>query len=102
MEQWLVNKEDLPEGIVKFQELLCGCGEPTKCWEALYDYLKSTELYHNTTNPFELFFMYIIYNLGFTEHGTSIYGSWCTQEGEEVLKWLEKNIDKVDNLVICY
>ena len=102
MNEWLVNKEDLPEGIVKFSELMCGCGQPFLCWQALYDYLKSTEFYHSTENPFELFFMYIINYIKLTEHGTSIYGAWLTKKGKEVLSWLEQNIDKVDNLVICY
>lgn len=102
MSEWFVNKEDLPKGIVEFSELLCGCGQPQKCWDALYEYLKNTNFYQNTENPFELFFMYVIDYLKFTEHGTSIYGAWMADKGKEVLVWLEQNIDKAGDLVVCY
>lgn len=104
MNAWYVNKEDLPEGIVDFSELLCGCGEPNLCWGALYNYLKFADVgqYQSADNAFELFFMYIIYHIKLTEHGTSIYGAWPTKKGKEVLYWLNDNIDKVDNLIVGY
>jgi hypothetical protein len=102
--EWYVNKEDLPGGVVDFSELLCGCGEPGICWDALYDYLKFADAgqYQRADNAFELFFMYVISHIRLTEHGTSIYGAWLTKKGKEVLNWLHDNIDRVDNLVICY
>jgi len=102
MSEWLVNKDDLPQGIVEFDELLCGCGQPQICWDALYSYLQRTKFYCNTENPFELFFMYVVDHLKLTEHGTSIYGAWLTQKGKEVLTWLDTNINKAGDLIICY
>lgn len=105
MNSWLVTKEELPEGVVQFSELMCGCGQPILCWEELHKFLKkhtSKEPYENTEEPLRLFFYYVINHLGFTEHGTSIYGAWATEKGKEVLAWLEKNIDKVEDLVITY
>lgn len=104
-DEWLVNKEDLPEGIVEFNELLCGCGCPASCWELLHQYLKkcaSDNFYYREGSPFELFFMYVVDHLGFTEHGTSINGAWITSKGKKTLAWLEQNIDDVYRLVIGY
>jgi hypothetical protein len=108
--EWYVNETDLPKGVVQFSELLCRCGEPIICWEKLQTYLTKCasnveeEFYHRTENPLELFFMYVLYNppLGLTEHGSSIYGSWITNKGREVLTWLNGNIDNIDNMVITY
>lgn len=105
MEEWLVNAEDLPKGILEFHKLLCGCGSPGMCWDSLIWYLEictSKENYFNTENSFELFFMYVISHLGLTEHGTSIYGSWITEKGKECLNWLHRNTYKLDNMVVCY
>ena len=105
MSEWFVNKEDLPKGIVEFDELMCGCGQPQICWNILFTYLEhcaSEPFYHNTENPFELFFMYVVDHLKLTEHGTSIYGAWVTDKGKEVLIWLRQNIDKINDLIICY
>ena len=102
MSEWFVDKEDLPEGVVEFSEMMCGCGQPQICWDSLYGYLQRTEFYCSTENPFELFFMYVMDHVKFTEHGTSIYGAWPTDKGKEVLTWLKRNIDKAGDLVICY
>ncbi len=101
-DQWLVNKEDLPEGIVEFHEMICGCRQPQICWDILLVYLLVTGSYYSTEEPFELFFIYVIDHLKFTEHGTSIYGAWITNKGKEVLAWLQQNIDKAGDLVVCY
>ena len=105
MEQWLVNKEDLPEGIVEFSELLCGCGDPQICWEYLHKYLQikaAKEFYIKTDNPCQLFFMYAIEHLKFTEHGSIINGAWITGNGRKVLMWLKENVNKSGDLVVCY
>lgn len=104
--QWLVNVEDLPKGVVEFSELLCGCGQPYLCWNMLLEYLSrkdSENFYLKLNSARSLFFAYIVENkLGFTEHGTSIYGAWITDKGKEVLQWLVENINKIDDMVICY
>lgn len=105
MDEWIVRKADLPEGVVEFEELLCGCGRPYHCWEALHSYLKiktSKEFYTNTDDPYYLFFMYVLSSLKLTEHGTSIYGAWITDKGRKVLKWLDENVEKAGDLVIDY
>ena len=105
MSEWLVNKEDLPEGVVQFDELMCGCGCPSMCWDALLAYLEkcaSDDFYCHTDDPFEIFFMYVVDNLKFTEHGTSIHGAWATDRGKEVLTWLQQNIEQAGDLIICY
>jgi len=105
MNEWLVNIEDLPKSIVKFKELLCGCGQPAICWDYLHEFLKTRDNdtpYKNTENALELFFMYVVDNCGMTEHGTSIYGAWLTEEGKTALSWLNENTDKLDDFVIGY
>lgn len=104
MEQWLVNKEDLPEGIVEFSELLCGCGDPQICWTLLYLYLslKTIKQYQDEQDAARLFFVYVINHLKLTEHGTSIYGAWLTEKGKGVLEWLTKNVNRAGDLVVCY
>lgn len=106
MNQWIVNEENLPKSIILFDELLCGCGCPQICWELLHIYLmckNSSNNWLKLNRPFELFFAYVIdVHCKMTEHGTSIYGSWLTEEGKKALNWLDKNISKVGNMVICY
>jgi hypothetical protein len=101
----IINVKDLPVGVIEFDKLLCGCGEPDKCWKLLYEYLQKADKnkYINTENTYELFFIYVINNeLEFTEHGSSIYGSWLTDKGKEVLNWLNININITQNMIIDY
>lgn len=70
---------------------LCGCGNPDAVMKYIYDILKrctkwAEEDYSNTAVAFLL---YWADNKGFTEHGTSIYGSWLLPKGEELLKDIE-------------
>ena len=103
IDRWLINKEDLPEGVVEFYELMCGCGSPILCWDALFTLLQDETFYHiDDDKPFELFFHYVVDHLKFTDHGTSIGGAWITPKGKEVLAWLQAHIGQISDMVVCY
>lgn len=96
--------KDLPRGILKFSEILCGCGRPIDCWKWLHEYLRfagnDSHYYGSNCTPQELLCIYLCAYIGLTEHGTAIFGAWLSEDGEECLKWLDNNIDKMDEFVI--
>jgi hypothetical protein len=39
--------------------------------------------------------LHVLYNLGYTEHGTSVHGSWLTEKGEAALAALDMQFEVV-------
>ena len=81
----------------------CGCGSPNSICDLLLDFLECFTgdhdridrnlvgklLSENSNHILYDFMLYFLDSKGFTEHGTSIYGSWLTEEGmlyRELLK----------------
>lgn len=111
-----MHKEDRKE---KFEDIyfnnlgMCGCGTPNEVQQFFYDLLENHRMYkdneitmevmrqkRNTlirmVNPdviFEIIF-HIFENADLLEHGSSVYGSWFTEEGESFLKLLKEFKDE--------
>lgn len=70
---------------------ICGCGCPTEAYKAVHEVLfkmpslESEEM----DNPYISFMIYTLNHLGFLEHGSSIYGSWLTEKGRQLLEALD-------------
>lgn len=97
----------------RFEELelgFCGCGDPEGALRLLCDTLqafadrsarklsweagtrkltKILGLDHPQYEMLGLSYLYFIDSVGLLEHGTSIYGSWLSECGEEVLEALK-------------
>lgn len=66
----------------------CGCGDPEF---ELLNFLKTLKIIKgNECAPFELqIYLYILDKEKFTEHGTSVFGSWITEKGEALFCLLD-------------
>lgn len=78
---------DDPEVLAIAPFKFCGCGQPEKVLAELIatlDWaasdLASRPMYEGPLLP-----LYVLDQVGFTEHGGSVFGSWLTDEGRE---WL--------------
>jgi len=79
---------------------LCGCGCPedvhkflldcmsskNENYPNLIDYKKVVELIKSQPEVVAEFVLHFLDNRGLTEHGSSVYGSWLTERGEQVLE----------------
>lgn len=84
----------------------CGCGDPPSIGRYVYDMLKKYVYLGNEDyscwdrTSYEdlpvMFFLSWADRCGYTEHGTSIRGSWITDLGKELLADLETVLDEVD------
>ena len=71
---------------------ICGCGRPEEAYKAVHEMLKRVKDRGNIIEPDEphvLFMAYTLDHLEFLEHGSSIYGAWLTDKGEELLAALD-------------
>ena len=103
-----VKSTDLPPAILRFQELMCGCGNPELCWDWLLNYLekvvaKQTKQFDNEVGT-EYLAVYIVdTQCKMTNHGGSILHSWLTVDGQNALNWLRKNTaEYAADMVITY
>ena len=78
----------------------CGCGDCQYELERLYatleilkreDRTDRNELY-DVNNGYQIY-LYLLDRYEFTEHGSSIYGSWLTDKGEALYKVLNYILD---------
>ena len=95
------------ENIVYGDIGLCGCGDPEGVVSMIGDYLKlkKSQIYidHDAIAEFVdkwdahlmLFMMYILDEKEFTEHGSSVYGAWITEKGEQLLKAIEESKEEM-------
>lgn len=80
----------------------CGCGsseyELKRIRETL-TILKDKDLIKKVLYPLENGFQIYLYLLdwhGFTEHGSSVFGSWLTPKGEALLEVLNMNAELIE------
>lgn len=71
---------------------ICGCGNPELVYKLIHDTMK--EISENgvcldATNYY-YFMIYQLNHMGFLDHGSSIYGSWVTDKGKDLIKALEE------------
>lgn len=92
-------------GLMGIQSLdFCGCGNPSEGYDALLETLKA---YHtdgdrkkwaearggNWSGPgngYDYMILYFLNAHDLMEHGGSVGGSWLTQKGQSVLRFLEE------------
>jgi hypothetical protein len=100
----------LPDCVARLDEYFCGCGEPSEAWQCVRDYLRIAQsgyagLSRDFTSwagltrdlprkwpygdPRDMFVAYVLAHLRYTEHGVSIRGAWLTDDGKELLRFLE-------------
>jgi hypothetical protein len=80
----------------------CGCGSPETVVKLVRDALAAIKARSDgefkedylvpvlgpLDSPTRLFFLYWLDAVGLTEHGGSVYGSWLTDKGKQVLELL--------------
>ena len=75
---------------------ICGCGNPERAYKSIHEMLIRVDRFMepipkeeiDNLNGCMLFMAYMLDNMGYIEHGTSIYASWLTSKGEELLECL--------------
>lgn len=81
---------------------ICGCGNPEDSYKAVHELLLLVRKTRKTTsepiydkwlalmeNPYALTVLYMLSDRGFLEHGTSVYSSWITSEGNKLIDALD-------------
>lgn len=71
---------------------ICGCGCPDAVYKLIHNTMKEIEeigVRTDATNYYD-FMIYQLNHMGFLEHGSSIYSSYITEKGKELLKSLEE------------
>lgn len=110
-----MNKTENQE---KFEDMyygtlgMCGCGDAESVKNFVYKMMEFQKRYHSKEDVSTIFkerkeylknldpdtiveFVgHILESIGFYEHGSSVYGSWFTKEGEEFFTLLEEFKDK--------
>ena len=73
----------------------CGCGRPGEAMRAIAKYLEDRQenRLHTDDDSLILCLAYELDRAGFTDHGSSIYGCWLTDDGKYFL-WAIKEADK--------
>lgn len=66
----------------------CGCGSPKDSLKKIYDGL----MYIKKQVPAEVddILLYVFDKEGLTEHGVSVWGSWLSDYGKQVLRFMEE------------
>ena len=76
---------------------ICKCGRPNETYKLIHNIMK--EISENGVRTDQTaYYDFIIYQLNkmeFLEHGTSIYGSWITKKGHELIEGLNE-MEKYD------
>ena len=110
-----LNLEDDLSAIIKwyYYEVLgwCGCGCPEIAIKTIANYLEAISLPYPESieklneyfppdgddNPLVLCLAYALDDKGFTDHGSSIYGCWPTDDGKYFL-WAIREAEKCGEL----
>jgi len=83
---------------------ICGCGQPEEALERLLVILDAMASFSdegrvkrrifytedNENNIDLLLILYFLDDMGYTEHGSSVYGAWLSDKGKELLKVLKE------------
>lgn len=75
---------------------ICGCGNPELAYKSIHEMLIRVNQFRspipkeeiNSPNGCMLFMAYMLDDMGYLEHGSSIYGAWLTSKGKELLEYL--------------
>lgn len=75
---------------------ICGCGNPERAYKSIHEMLIRVDRFRSpipkeeidNPNGCMLFMAYMLDDMGYLEHGSSIYGAWLTSKGEELLMCL--------------
>lgn len=69
----------------------CGCGMPGVALKIIGKYLEGRKENRKISdNPLALCLAYELDRAEFTEHGSSIYGCWLTENGEKFLEAIQE------------
>ena len=91
---WRTLEDAIWGGVLGF----CCCGEPERGLKRLRSILEAVELWlkYDTRPEYyeddDVFHLYVLDKMGLTEHGTSVYCSWLSEKGKDILTVLQ-NID---------
>ena len=114
-ECYYLNYEDDLTAVLKwyyFEKLgWCGCGCPEAVMEVIANYLEARSLPYPESdkkmktyfapdgdeNPLVMCLAYTLDDKGFTEHGSSIFSCWLTDDGKYFL-WAIREAQKRDSL----
>lgn len=91
---WETLEEAIWGGVLGF----CCCGEPERGMKRLRNILETVELLFDadsTPADYEddtLYHFYVLDKMELTQHGCSVYYSWLSEKGKDILKVLQ-NLD---------
>ena len=73
----------------------CTCGQPWKAVKEIAKFLEGRKAYNDfPDDDLSLCLAYELDRAGFTDHGSSIFGCWLTEDGEKFL-WAIKEAEKL-------
>lgn len=80
---------------------MCGCGSDAK-WEAVRNVLRfaqarALQKFEDDNDPYGELILHILDNKKLLDHGTNISGSWLTDDGILLLRFLENHGCDSDN-----
>lgn len=86
----------LPDSVARLDDIFCGCGDPEIAWAWIKRYLSGLHTrakgqgwpWKPSTGP-EYLAVYVLDHLDLTEHGSTIRCPSLTNDGREVLAFLE-------------
>lgn len=86
---------EIPKGLVKVAEAICGCGDPDVVWKFLHDGLlemsrESKPRVDIGDDAGKWLRLYVLDDWGLMEHGANIFFGWLTPDGHEALEFLNK------------
>ena len=110
------DKNDELEDLIYGELGICGCGCPDEVVEMIVEFLKRKieyreKIMNSRESHFKIydeedkwlnefkeenkgllytFFLYMLNNKGFMEHGTSIYSSWVDEKGKKLIECFER------------
>ncbi len=94
----MIGHRKLPDFMLPIAKSICGCGAPEDAYGSVLQHLELRELPYERRPkewPYgdarDLFMAYVLDSWGYTEHGGSIGGSWLSESGKGLLRFLKEN-----------
>lgn len=83
----------VPESVGMVCNHICGCGPAEAAWRELLRLLRlhAADSWQPPGTDAESLLVNLLNGIGLFEHGTSVNGSWLTEQGEQVLAFLEEH-----------
>lgn len=87
--------DDIDDRSVASEAGWCGCGDPEQVDTLMLRYLAALPKWEHEegdglSDDVRLLLSYVADDIGWTEHGTSVYGCWLTDDGKEALSNLRE------------